>query len=95
MLQYSPGSLQRELSSLEQDGLLTSEKIGNMKFFSLNKKNSLLRELKKYIESAPPELAKIQIRHEKPRKEDLVEKHILKPDLPKNPPEEPLRIHIE
>ncbi len=50
MLQYSAGSLQRELTNLVADGFLTTEMVGNMKFFTLNKKNPMVHELKKYME---------------------------------------------
>lgn len=49
MIQYSPGSLQRELNSLVEYGLLLSEKMGNLRFFSLNQKCPFLKELKLYL----------------------------------------------
>ncbi len=49
MMQYSAGSLQRELAGMELDGIVLSEKVGNMKFFSLNKKSALVAELKKHM----------------------------------------------
>lgn len=49
MIQYSPGSLQRELNSLVESGLILSEKMGNLRFFSLNPKCPLLKELKIYL----------------------------------------------
>ena len=90
MLQYSAGSLQRELTSLEQDELLVSEKIGNMKFFSLNKKSPLIAGLRKIIESSPPEPLKIPVKHTKKESK----KPVLKPETLENSPDEPLRMHI-
>lgn len=57
MIQYSPGSLQRELNSLVESGLILSEKMGNLRFFSLNPKCPLLKELKIYLsQHAEPKL---------------------------------------
>ncbi len=52
-INYSPGSLQRELNGLVTDELLLAEKMGNLRFFSLNSKCPYLKELKKYIEAHP------------------------------------------
>lgn len=52
-INYSPGSLQRELNGLVADDLLLAEKMGNLRFFSLNAKYPYLKELKKYIEAHP------------------------------------------
>ncbi|MCX6733234.1 MAG: winged helix-turn-helix domain-containing protein [Candidatus Peregrinibacteria bacterium] len=48
-INYSPGSLQRELNSLVESGLVLSEKMGNLRFFFLNQKCPLLKELKLYL----------------------------------------------
>ena len=57
MIQYSPGSLQRELNSLVESGLILSEKMGNLRFFFLNQKCPLLKELKIYLlQHAAPNL---------------------------------------
>lgn len=48
-INYSPGSLQRELNSLVGSGLVLSEKMGNLRFFFLNQKCPLLKELKLYL----------------------------------------------
>lgn len=53
MMQYSAGSLQREIAGMELDGIVLSEKVGNMKFFSLNKKSALVAELKKFMAHSP------------------------------------------
>ncbi len=50
-INYSPGSLQRELTSLVDDGILLDEKMGNLRFFSLNTKSPLIKELKHYIQN--------------------------------------------
>lgn len=44
-----PGNLSRELKKLEDDGLFTSVTKGRVKFFSLNKRYPLFKELKKII----------------------------------------------
>lgn len=61
LLNYSAGSLQRELTGLERDGFLIAEKMGNMKFFSLNKKHPFIGELKKYLDQGPREIKVINI----------------------------------
>lgn len=50
MISYSPGSLQRELAGLVEDGILEVEAIGNMKFFSLNAKSPLIKEIQRMLE---------------------------------------------
>ncbi len=49
MINYSPGSLQRELNYLVESGLILSEKMGNLRFFSLNPKCPFIKELKVYL----------------------------------------------
>ena len=49
MINYSAGSLQRELNSLVESGFILSEKMGNLRFFSLNQKSPFLKELKVYL----------------------------------------------
>ncbi len=53
MIQYSPGSLQRELNGLVGDDILLAEKVGNLRFFSLNSKNPYIKNLKLYLASHP------------------------------------------
>lgn len=53
MIQYSPGSLQRELNGLVNDDILLAEKVGNLRFFSLNSKNPYIKNLKLYLASHP------------------------------------------
>lgn len=69
LLQYSAGSLQRELTALESDGILLAEKMGNMKFFSLNKKHPIIGELKKYLENAQEIPQKVKV-HKKVKEEN-------------------------
>ncbi len=68
-IKYSPGSLQRELNSLVDDGLLLSEKMGNLRFFSLNTKSSLLKELRQYLgtQGAMPPLKATQSKAKSPK----------------------------
>jgi DNA-binding transcriptional ArsR family regulator len=49
-IEYSPGSLQRELNSLVADEILTSRRMGNLRFFSLNTRSPYLRDLKLYMD---------------------------------------------
>lgn len=49
IISYSPGSLQRELNTLVESGFVVSEKMGNLRFFSLNTKSPFLAELKRYL----------------------------------------------
>lgn len=49
IINYSAGSLQRELNSLVESGFILSEKMGNLRFFSLNQKSPFLKELKAYL----------------------------------------------
>lgn len=51
LLQVDPGNLYRKLKELEREGVLISEKSGNQKYYFLNKKYPLLRELKKTYEA--------------------------------------------
>ncbi len=49
LINEDPGNLSRELKRLENEGLYTSVTQGRVKFFSLNKRYPLYRELKKII----------------------------------------------
>lgn len=71
MMQYSAGSLQRELAGMELDGIVLAEKVGNMKFFSLNKKSALVAELKKHIVRESSGTQKKQIFEEDPQKSQI------------------------
>jgi uncharacterized protein len=51
MLEVDPGNLYRKLKELEGDGLFLSSAKGNQKYFSLNRKYSLLPELKSAFNS--------------------------------------------
>ena len=46
LLHVDVGNLDRKLKELEGDGLFISEKQGNLKYFSINKKYPLLKEVK-------------------------------------------------
>ena len=46
ILSVDVGNLDRKLKELEGDGLLVSEKQGNLKYFSINKKYPLLKEMR-------------------------------------------------
>lgn len=48
-LKTSVGTLHRELVKLEKSGILKSDNVGNLRFFSVNKANPLFKELKKLI----------------------------------------------
>lgn len=50
ILEIDPGNLFRKLKELEAEGILISEKQGNQKYFKLNKKYPLLKEIKKTYE---------------------------------------------
>ena len=63
IINYSPGSLKRELTSLLDDGLITSERMGNLRFFMLNTKSPLLKELKAYLEGHPQYAQNTQAHH--------------------------------
>ncbi|MBU1180398.1 nucleotidyltransferase domain-containing protein [Patescibacteria group bacterium] len=47
MLEADPGNLFRKLQELQAEGILVSFKQGNQKYFGLNKKYPLLKEIKK------------------------------------------------
>ena len=106
MLQYSAGSLQRELTGLEEDGILLSEKVGNMKFFSLNKKSPLVGELRRYMQKIEQEPAPAEAKAPKAPvkraifdKEPVPEKTPIKVEVFQNKkedpkPVDPLRIEI-
>lgn len=49
ILGLSVGTLHRELVKLEKSGILTSQNIGNLRFFQVNKNNPLFKELKQII----------------------------------------------
>src|SRR4030043_1022494 len=49
LINEDPGNLSRELKRLEDEGLYTSMIKGRTKFFSLNKRYPLFKELKKII----------------------------------------------
>ena len=49
LIDDDPGNLSRELKKLEDEGLYTSVTKGRVKFYSLNKKYPLFKELKKII----------------------------------------------
>ena len=49
LINEDPGNLSRELKKLEADGLFTSVTKGRVKFFSLNRKYPLFKELKEII----------------------------------------------
>lgn len=47
ILKVDPGNLDRKLKELEKEGIFSSEKRGNQKYYFLNKSYSLLNEIKK------------------------------------------------
>lgn len=47
ILKLDPGNLDRKLKELEQEGIFISEKQGNLKYYSLNKKYSLFVEIER------------------------------------------------
>ncbi len=49
LLNYSAGSLRRELLRYQKDNLFTTEKVGNLLFYSLNTKHPLYKELKSIV----------------------------------------------
>jgi len=51
LLKVDPGNLFRKLKELEAEGVLVSEVAGNQKYFFLNKRYPLLKELKKTFET--------------------------------------------
>ena len=50
ILDEDAGNLFRKLKDLEREGILSSEAIGNQRYFFLNKRYPLLKELKKAYE---------------------------------------------
>ena len=78
-IQYSPGSLQRELNSLVEDELLLAEKMGNLRFFSLNTKSPYVKELRQYLLSHPQDKA------EPASKKPPIPKAMRAPEAPKPP----------
>ena len=48
MLKLDPGNLDRKLKELEKEGLLASEKKGNLKYYFLNSHYPLLHEFEKW-----------------------------------------------
>lgn len=83
MINYSPGSLQRELNSLVDDGLLATERTGNLRFFSLNPKSPYVKELKLYFQKhsspAKPEGSASEKVQNKPQKrvpKPVLERHM-------------------
>ncbi|MCX5777801.1 MAG: ArsR family transcriptional regulator [Elusimicrobia bacterium] len=61
LIKEDPGNISRELSRLEKDGLLISQKKGSLKLFSVNKEYPFYRELKQIIVKQEA-LNKIKIR---------------------------------
>ena len=51
ILEVDPGNLYRKLKELEAENILSSESKGNQKYYFLNKKYSLLKEIKKAYEA--------------------------------------------
>lgn len=49
ILGYSAGSLRRELLRFQKDGLFNTESMGNLLYYSLNKKHPLFNELKSIV----------------------------------------------
>jgi predicted nucleotidyltransferase len=49
IIEEDPGNLSRELKKLENEGIYNSHPRGNSKFYSLNKKHPLFKELKNII----------------------------------------------
>lgn len=49
ILGVSVGNVRRELINLEKQDIIKSEKIGNLKFYSVNKNNPIYRSLKEII----------------------------------------------
>lgn len=49
LLEVDPGNLFRKLKELENEGIMVSEMQGNQRYFRLNKKYSLLHELKHFF----------------------------------------------
>jgi len=51
ILEADPGNLYRKLKEMEKEGILISEEHGNQKYYGLNKKYPLLKELKRSYEA--------------------------------------------
>ena len=51
ILEADPGNLYRKLIEMEKEGILISEERGNQKYYGLNKKYPLLKELKRSYET--------------------------------------------
>ncbi|PIZ71125.1 hypothetical protein COY07_05640 [Candidatus Peregrinibacteria bacterium CG_4_10_14_0_2_um_filter_43_11] len=51
LLKVDSGNLDRKIKKLEQEGVFVSEKRGNQRYYFLNKKYPLLKELKKIFEA--------------------------------------------
>lgn len=49
MLGYSAGSIRRELLRFQNDGLFTTERVGNLMFYSLNTDHPLFGEIKSIV----------------------------------------------
>ena len=49
LISEDPGNLSRELAALEREGLFTSSRKGNLKFYALNTSYPLFKELKDII----------------------------------------------
>jgi len=49
LLFVSVGSLHKELAKLEKEGILSSEYLGNLRLFSVNKNHPLYKEIKQLI----------------------------------------------
>lgn len=64
ILVVDPGNLFRKLRELEKEGLLSSDVVGNQKYFSLNKKWPLLEEYKSIfkLKFGLPELLKEKLK---------------------------------
>lgn len=86
MIQYSPGSLQRELNSLVEDDLLLAEKMGNLRFFSLNVKSPYVKELRQYLLAHPQPVALPKAASEQAKRTSLTVKKQPKPKEQSNQP---------
>lgn len=59
MINYSPGSLQRELALLLEDQLLIEERLGNMRFFGINQSSPFIKQLQLELNETAHTLAHI------------------------------------
>ena len=50
ILGFDPGNLSRKLQELEKEGILSSEFLGKQRYYFINKKYPLLKEIKKVFE---------------------------------------------